>query len=229
MATPPRLDALEARLLGVLVEKELTTPEQYPLSLNALTAGCNQKSNRDPVLDLSEAEIRLTTEALRAKTLIGASHPAGGRVERFHHGLKEVLHLDRAGLAVLAELLLRGPQTAGELRTRTGRMCTFASLEALTPVLARLEERGLARPVPPRPGSRAGRFGETLSPRLEEGDAATAAPSTSSSGTATASAPASPGPAPDRVATLEAEVRALRAALVGLAAKLGEELPELAD
>src|ERR1700752_595298 len=101
------LDAIEARVLGVLIEKELTTPEQYPLSLNALAAGCNRKSNRDPVVELSDSEISGGLERLRRKSLVGASHAAGSRTERYKHAAGTVWTLAQPEIAILAELLLR--------------------------------------------------------------------------------------------------------------------------
>ena len=155
------IDSLEARVLGVLVEKELTTPDNYPLSLNALTAGCNQKSNRDPVLSLSEGEVLVVVEGLRAKGIVGASYPAGGRVERFHHSTREVWNLMPGGLAVMCELWLRGPQTLGELRTRANRMHEFKDLEAIRETLARLLQKGFVRELA---GGRAARYEQLIAP-----------------------------------------------------------------
>ncbi|NOT31013.1 MAG: DUF480 domain-containing protein, partial [Planctomycetes bacterium] len=129
------LDALEARILGVLIEKETTTPDQYPLSLNALSSGCNQKSNRDPVLELSDSEIVAGIERLRRKSLVGASHASGSRTERYKHAAGAVWQLTPGELAVIAELLLRGAQMPGELRSRADRMSRFETLEALAATL----------------------------------------------------------------------------------------------
>ncbi len=137
----PVLPASERRVLGVLVEKAKTTPDIYPLSLNALTTGCNQKSNRNPVLNLSEEE---TGSALREVQKHGlVTLIQGGRVERWKHNLYEVWNVNKVELAVLAELLLRGPQTEGELRGRAGRMEPIADLETLRGVLRPMRERGL--------------------------------------------------------------------------------------
>jgi len=149
------LDAIEARIIGVLIEKESTTPDQYPLSLNALTSGCNQKSNRDPVLELSEAEISAALERLRRKSLVGASHAAGSRVERYRHAAQAVWSLSPGELAVMAELMLRGPQMPGELRARADRMSRFESLEALANTLESLRQRGFVQRLEPLPGARA--------------------------------------------------------------------------
>lgn len=159
-----KLDPVEARLLGVLIEKELTTPEQYPLSLNALTAGCNQKSNRDPVLDLSEAEVHAATGKLIVKGWAGVVHPAGSRVERFRHNAGEVLRVGRAQVAIVAELLLRGPQQPGELRARVSRMADLATQPALLDALAPLLAAGVVARLEREPGSRAESYGQTLAP-----------------------------------------------------------------
>lgn len=133
----------ERRVLGVLVEKQKTskTPDAYPLTLNALQTGCNQKSNRDPVLDLDELEVEEACEALQPRGLV--ERITGGRVDRFRHKLYDTWTNVGAELAVLAELLLRGPQTKGDLRTRAARMAPIESLDALEDVLKPLVARGL--------------------------------------------------------------------------------------
>lgn len=138
------LSLLERRILGVLVEKQKTSKssETYPLSLNALTTGCNQKSNRDPVLDLDEVEVEEGIEVLQKKGLV--TRLTGNRVDRFKHELYDRWTRNGAEMAVLAELLLRGPQTKGELRIRAGRMDPIDTLDALEEVLKPLVERGLA-------------------------------------------------------------------------------------
>ena len=135
------LGLVERRILGVLVEKARTVPDTYPLSLNALVAGCNQKSNRDPLLDLQEIEIQDCLEVLIKKKLV--SRVVGGRVERWRHQLYEVFTLDKKEVAVIAELLLRGPQTEGELRLRASRMEPIDDLDSLRQVLRVLIERNL--------------------------------------------------------------------------------------
>ena len=218
------LNGHEARVLGVLIEKAFTTPEQYPLSLNAATNGCNQKSNRDPVTDFSEAEVTIALTGLKYKHLVGATTPAGSRVEKYRHNAQEHLQLDDQALAVLAELLLRGPQAKGELRQRASRMRAVASLDELQQVLGRLSERGFLRNLAPAPGSRAERYGQMLSEGPTEGAVdgtpATAAPATA----APASSTGAPGDLGGRVAALEAEVNKLRAQLQRLAEQLGEPL-----
>ncbi len=158
--TSLRIDEREARLLGVLIEKELTTPDAYPLSLNALRMGANQKSNRDPDVDYTEAEVEESAVALVAKGLV--ERVSGARVERWRHLAASQLGLGREALAVLAEFLLRGPQAPGELRTRASRMAPMETLYDLGLVLADLDKRGLARRLPPSPGSRVERWRERL-------------------------------------------------------------------
>ena len=137
----PVLSVNDRRVLGVLVEKAKTTPDVYPLSLNALVTGCNQKSNRDPVLDLTEADVEETLAGLQRIGL--AIKITGGRVVRWRHNLYEAWRLNKAELAVVAELLLRGPQTEGELRGRASRMEPVEDLDALRALLRPLAERGL--------------------------------------------------------------------------------------
>jgi uncharacterized protein YceH (UPF0502 family) len=203
-----QLNAHEARVLGVLIEKELTTPDQYPLSLNALTAGCNQKNNREPQTDYSEAEVIVALQGLTAKHLAGRSHPAGSRVERFHHGARAVLEIDEAETAVLAELLLRGAQQPGELRTRASRMAPIDTQERLTALLERLHGAGWVRNIGRTSGERAERWAQTLA----------AAPPAAEAPVRVASAPSVPPRAssPDlaaRVGELEARVARLETLL----------------
>src|SRR6516162_6205692 len=139
----PVLDAHERRVLGVLVEKSKTTPDAYPLSVNALTAGCNQKSNRDPPTSLEDVEVEDTLARLQKGGLVMRVTGASSRVERWRHLLYDTWHLDRVDLAILAELLLRGPQTEGELRTRASRMEPFNDLDSLRKALEPLVKRGL--------------------------------------------------------------------------------------
>ena len=218
------LNAHEARVLGVLIEKAYTTPDQYPLSLNAVTNGCNQKSNRDPVTDFGEAEVTIALTGLKFKHLVGATTPAGSRVEKYRHNALEHFKLDDQNVAVLAELLLRGPQSQGELRQRASRMRKIDSLEQLGQVINNLIATGFARRHPPAHGSRAERFGHCLSndptPAAEEASAAAPARSFTS-----APLPASTGGGLEsRVTHLEAEVERLRGHLSRLAEQLGETL-----
>src|SRR5579871_3636158 len=138
---PPPLGAHERRVLGVLVEKAKTTPDIYPLSLNALVTGCNQKSNRDPVLNVNDLEVEEALTSAQKKGL--TVKITGGRVERWRHVLYEAWRVEKVELAVLAELLLRGPQAEGELRGRASRMESIANLETLRPALRELAQRRL--------------------------------------------------------------------------------------
>ncbi len=214
-----QLDGYEARLFGVLVEKALTTPEQYPLTLNAATNGANQKSNRDPVLSLEEDQVAMALEHLSQKYLARKVFPGNSRVEKYCHNGKDGLGLETPELAIMAELLLRGPQTAGELRTRASRMCALESLDQVAALLVPLIERGFVKRLPPAPGSRAERYVQLLSPNLHPLDAPQPA-------YAAGAAPAGSGTPPTsltaRVETLEAELERLREQCRTLAAKLGQ-------
>ena len=137
--SPPTLSLHERHVLGVLSEKQKTTPDIYPLSINALVTGCNQKSNRDPVFELSDVEVEDTLMSCQKRGLV--CRITGGRVERWRHMLYEAWRLDKAEMAVLTELLLRDPQTVGELRQRVSRMEPMADLDALKAVLRKLEDR----------------------------------------------------------------------------------------
>jgi uncharacterized protein len=145
-AAPQSLPALslnERRVLGVLAEKAKTTPDTYPLTLNALVTGCNQKNNREPVLNLATADVEAAIAELKQKGLV-QQIMGGGRVDKFKHTLYETLRVDKVQLAILTELLLRGPQTEGELRGRASRLEPIADLETLRTQLRQLAERGLA-------------------------------------------------------------------------------------
>ena len=204
----------ESRVLGVLIEKSTTTPEQYPLSLNGVVSGCNQKSNRDPVRAMAEDECFGAAEGLRGKGLAVRVDQAGSRVHKYRHAAGDALHARAGELAVLAELMLRGPQTAGELRTRASRMSPMDSLDVTAGLLAALMNRPepLAEEIPPAPGSRAVRYVQLLCPDLHptEGSVASATVAAHEPGSTVA----------DRVAALEAEVAELRAELASLRAKL---------
>jgi uncharacterized protein YceH (UPF0502 family) len=212
MSKLPELNAHEARLLGVLFEKERTTPDQYPLSLHALTAGANQKSNREPMTDWSEAEIFVGVTGLMQKGLAGKVFPTGSRVEKFRHNARETLGLDDRKLAILSELLMRGPQTVGELRTRASRMSELGPLDMVQSDLAAMAAAGFVRRLEPGPGSRAERWVQLLSPTLHALDQAS-----ESSPQATRS-PDAPPKLEERVASLEARVEALERSLKELGA-----------
>jgi uncharacterized protein YceH (UPF0502 family) len=144
----PILDVQERRVLGVLVEKAKTTPDAYPLSVNAIVTGANQKSNRDPILILDESDVEDALSRCKAKGLV--MKVIGGRVDRWRHLLYESWHVDKVELAILAELLLRGPQTEGELRTRAGRMEPIATFDSLRQTLKPLVERNLVLYLTPQ-------------------------------------------------------------------------------
>ena len=153
------LDAVETRVLGSLLEKEMTTPDYYPLTLNALLAACNQKSNREPVMELDEAALRESLYSLEAKGLAGAA-PAEGRVARFEHCMGEALNLGRRESALLCTLLLRGAQTPGELRGRSERMHRLEDLDEVQLVLQKLIEHDppLVKMLPRQPGTKEARY-----------------------------------------------------------------------
>ncbi|MEO6434666.1 MAG: DUF480 domain-containing protein [Tepidisphaeraceae bacterium] len=217
-----QLTPTEARVLGVLIEKSTTTPEQYPLSLNAITNGSNQKSNREPVLSLTDDAVFDAVEALREKQLVVRVDTVGSRVHKYKHQAGETLHCRGGELAILAELLLRGPQTLGELRGRASRMQPLATLDDATAMLRALMEHAepLARELPPSPGSRAERYAQLLSIDSHPVDSIT----TTTSPSCGASAPAARGLA-DRVTHVERELSTLRAALQKLASSIGEPDP----
>jgi len=161
------LSLLEARVLGVLVEKAHTVPDSYPLSLNSLTLGCNQKTARDPVLSLSEGEVQAAADALKALSL--AFESSGSRVSRYEHNMGRAMGLPSQSVALLATLMLRGPQTTSELRANCDRLHRFADLSAvegfLDELASRAEEKGgaLALKLPRAPGSREPRWAHLLS------------------------------------------------------------------
>lgn len=199
----------EVRVLGCLIEKELTTPEYYPLSLNSLTNACNQKSNRDPVMTLTEDEVVRALDSLRFKQLAVLSAD-GGRVPKYRHLLSEKMGLLRAELAVICELLVRGPQTAGELRNRGERMFPFGNLAALEEVLEELmvRETPLLALLPRQPGRKEGRFAQLFSGMPESTEeTAESRPEAARQRVSAEN---------ERVAKLEEEVAALREEVNGL-------------
>jgi len=208
------LSEMECRVLGSLVEKEVTTPEYYPLSLNALVNACNQKSNRDPVMNLEESAVREALHSLEGQSLIRSVSPADSRVTKYEHRLQEAFNFYRHETAILCLLLLRGPQTPGELRSRSDRMHTFDDLGAVQSSLQHLMKREppLVAVLPRQPGTKESRYVQLLSGAQE--NAATAP-----SGAVQHPPPPSLGDSPGnaaRVAQLEAEVAALRAELAEL-------------
>ena len=220
------LSELEIRVLGCLMEKELTTPENYPLSLNALVSACNQKSNREPVLSLSEAEVLRGLEALGARGLARLT-TTGGRVAKYRHSVSEKLGLEPAARAVLAELLLRGPQTVGELRNRAERMVEMADLAALEGILTQLRQFGppLVTRLPRQAGHKEQRWAQLFSgsPEVAEEEEAFADAAGEAVEKPATDRRAAPAPGNERLAQLEAEVGSLR----GEIAALRQELEEL--
>ena len=221
MTTPrlPILSLLETRVLGVLCEKQHTVPDTYPLSLNALVAGCNQKTSRHPIIEVSEAEVQAALDSLKSPALVIES--SGGRVPRYAHNMEKALRLPAQSVALLTVLMLRGPQTAGELRINCERLHKFADISAVEGFLQELvgrPEGAMVVELPRQPGSRENRWAHLLSgaPAVEETPAA---------------APTNAEPTADvtvgEIAALKANVVRLEAeveALKGLVNKLCTEL-----
>jgi uncharacterized protein YceH (UPF0502 family) len=196
-------DAVEIRVLGCLIEKQRTTPDVYPLSVNALRAACNQSTNRDPVVDYDEATIRPALDRLSRRRWARLASGPGSRAVKYRHLLDEALSLAADELSLLAVLMLRGPQTPGELRQRVERLYAFGSGEELEQTLETLKARGLVQRLERRPGQKEARYVQLLGGGGEEAEAA--------------AAPLAPAdPLEERVAKLEAEVAELRAALAAL-------------
>jgi uncharacterized protein YceH (UPF0502 family) len=204
-ATLPILGAVEARILSVLVEKAKTTPDVYPLTLNALVSGCNQKTSREPVMNLDDAEILAGIETLRDMHLVVETYGASGRVPRYAHTFAKVYGVPSAAVDLLAVLMLRGPQTVSELRANCERLHHFADGDAVEGYLDELAERAepMVIKLPKQPGSREHRWAHLLCGPVSEADLA---PRMHSPGSAMATLEA-------RVAQLEAEVADLRAKL----------------
>jgi uncharacterized protein YceH (UPF0502 family) len=202
------LTDIEARVLGALVEKDITTPDYYPLSLNALVNACNQKSNREPVMDLEESAVREALHSLQEKRLAGPMSSADSRVAKYEHRLQEVFNFDRRETAVLCVLLLRGQQTPGELRGRTERMHRFEDLAEVQATLQRLIEREIVKMLPRQPGTKESRYAHLLSGERESWKAVSPA--------------AAPNLENDRLARLEDEVARLKSELGELRQQLAE-------
>ena len=186
--TPVRMDPIELRVLGCLIEKKRTTPEQYPLTLNALRLACNQTTNRDPVMELDESQVRAAAQSLGQKGYARLATGPGSRTAKYRQLFQEALDLMPAEVSILAVLMLRGPQTVAELKTRTARLATIDDVPA---VLARLDEKELVHLLPRRPGQREERWthllAETPAAHAEDADAE----------------PVEPAPIERRVAQLE--------------------------
>jgi uncharacterized protein len=197
-------DAVELRVLGCLVEKQRTTPDQYPLSLNALRLACNQSTNREPVVDYDEGTIRSALDRLGQRGWTRLASGPTSRVAKFRHLLEEALDLRPSQLALLAVLMLRGPQTVGELRTRSERLYPFPGTDDVELTLMELAERELVERLGRRPGEREERWTQLLGETAETAEAAPDGPPS-----ATAHQPHSPA-LEERVERLEREVAELR-------------------
>ena len=195
------LSPVEARVLGALIEKDITTPDYYPLSLNALVNACNQKNNRDPVMNLDENTVRDALYSLQEKRLAGPASGADSRVTKYEHRSQEVFNFTRAETAIFCVLLLRGPQTPGELRGRTERMHRFEELSDVQSTLQKLMQHDppLVKVLPRQPGTKESRYAHLLSGDVE----GSVAPME-------AAASASDSDGDERIARLEAELANLR-------------------
>jgi uncharacterized protein YceH (UPF0502 family) len=200
------LNDVEARVLGALIEKDITTPDYYPLSLNALVNACNQKNNRDPVMSLNEEAVRDALASLQETRLAGPAGGADSRVTKYEHREQEVFNFTRGETAIFCVLLLRGPQTPGELRGRSERLHRFETLEDVQSTLQRLMQREppLVRMLARQPGTKEARYRHLLSGAGEDDDTAHLAPDTTESGSS------------DRVTHLEQEVAELHKVIADL-------------
>ncbi len=205
----------EVRVLGSLVEKDITTPDYYPLSLNALVNACNQKNNREPVTNLDEETVRQALSSLQEKRMAGPARGADSRVTKYEHWLQEIFNFTRGEIAVFCVMLLRGPQTPGELRGRTDRMHHFETLDDVQSTLQRLIQRDppLVKMLSRQPGTKENRYAHLLAGEIADVAIETSrvemrlAPSASES---------------SRMATLETEVAELRAEIASLKQQLAE-------
>lgn len=214
-------DAVEIRVVGCLIEKQRTTPDVYPLSLNALRLACNQSTNRDPVVDYEEQTV---VEALRRLALRGwtrLASGAGSRARKYRQLLDEAFGLDEAELSLLAVLMLRGPQTPGELKQRGQRLHDFGDLAAVQAALERLVERGQVARHERRPGQKEDRYEQLLGGGAAEGATPAVEPASSSPEDAGEEPAAELKPAEDRLTRLEREMSELRAELAALREELG--------
>jgi uncharacterized protein len=212
----PALSLLETRVLGVLVEKRHTVPDAYPLTLNALVAGCNQKTSRDPILDAGDAEVQASVDHLRALSLIVES--SGGRVMRYAHNVERVLAVPSQSVALLAALMLRGPQTVSELRTSTERLHRFADVSTVEGFLQELAQRpdgALVAEMPRQPGTRETRWTHLLSGAPAVGAAAAAIPGNDFLAVSEVAAMKA------NLARLENELAALKSIIAKICAELG--------
>jgi len=202
-----QLSDVEVRILGCLMEKEATTPDNYPLSLNALTNACNQLTNREPVMSLGEDAVKWAVNSLRQQSLVRAIQPSDARVMKFQHLVTEKLDLDQPARAVLCVLMLRGPQTLGEIKMRTNRLAEFTSLGDVEAAVSGLIARELAVEMARRPGQKETRYAHLLSGPPSE------APAEAPIDIAVAVPPR------DRIAELEASLDEVRRELAALRAR----------
>lgn len=210
---PLELSSVETRVLGSLLEKERTTPEYYPLSLNGLVAACNQTTNRDPIVSYDDRTVEQSLDRLREKKLAMLVHTAGARVPKYRHTLLDTYNLDVREVGLLCVLMLRGPQTPGELRSRTGRMCDPMTLPDIEQRLEELTRGGdpLVRVIPAKPGQKEKRYVQLLSSESEF------------DGSAIAPTPvAGPVSEKSRLDTLESELNTLRSELQALRDELAD-------
>lgn len=196
------LNAVEARVLGCLLEKEMATPEYYPLSLNGLVNACNQKSNREPVVSYDERTVVMALESLKNKRLVWRSDAA--RVPKYGQEVDKKFSLEAREMAVVCLLLLRGPQTAGELRGRSERLYAFGDLEEVGATLQGLEEMGLVRKLPRQPGRKESRYAHLLAGEPQNVEPVTATPEAAAVQVRAEN---------ERLAALEQEIETLRAEL----------------
>ena len=208
------LNEIEVRVLGSLVEKQLTTPEYYPLTMNALTAACNQKSNRDPIMSLGETEIQAAIDRLRDLNLVYLFYGSGSRTVKYKHMIPSVYELDPAGTAVMTVLMLRGPQTIGEIRDRTGRLFDFRDLNEVQAALDDLTKRDepLIVQLERQPGQKEARYAHLLSGEIDVSKLA--APAARGGGAASASN--------EKLEKLESEVERLSTELAEFKAQFEE-------
>ena len=220
---PWRLTPAQARVLGALIEKEVTTPDYYPLSLNALANACNQKSNREPVMELDEDELRLALRALEDRKLAGRALGSDSRVTKYEHHLGEAFNFTRAETALICVLLLRGPQTPGELRGRTERLHRFDEISDVLGALQKLMERtpALVTMLPRQPGTKESRYAHLLSGPVAGALSASVVSASLPQCTAGPAAPLEAG-AESRIASLEAQVAELRENFAALQRKFDD-------
>ncbi|MGH9605915.1 MAG: YceH family protein [Terracidiphilus sp.] len=224
--SPIKLTPAQARVLGALIEKEVTTPEYYPLSMNALLNASNQRSNREPVMTLDEDDARLALRGLEDLRLAGRARTADGRVTKYEHWLGEAFNLSRAETALLCVLLLRGPQTPGELRGRTERMHSFEEIADVLAGLEKLMERELplAAVLPRMHGTKEARYAHLLSAQVEPSAATPAQPLSAGNAYQTTDAyqPGEASVQEERIARLESAVHELRQQMAELSKKFDD-------